>query len=81
MNRRGFIGALAGLPIAAVVRPKVSVPEVTASQTYTTSAGGAAHFTYTIHIDGKQLARALADETSALLMRGSGGGVPRGFLR
>lgn len=30
MNRRGFLGALAGMPIAAVVVPRVSVPEVTA---------------------------------------------------
>jgi hypothetical protein len=29
MHRRGFISALAGLPIAAVVQPRVSVPEVT----------------------------------------------------
>lgn len=31
VNRRGFLGALAGMPIAAVVLPKVSVPEVTAA--------------------------------------------------
>ena len=30
IGRRGFLGALAGMPIAAVVMPKVSVPEVTA---------------------------------------------------
>lgn len=33
IGRRGFLGALAGLPIAAVVPPKVSVPEVTAPPT------------------------------------------------
>lgn len=29
MNRRSFLGALAGMPIAAVVQPRVSMPEVT----------------------------------------------------
>lgn len=28
MNRRGFIGALSGLPIAAVVQPRIAAPEV-----------------------------------------------------
>lgn len=27
-NRRGFIGALSGLPIAAVAQPRVGIPEV-----------------------------------------------------
>jgi hypothetical protein len=37
MNRRGFLGALAGLPIAAVVQPRLSVPEISAPPTTLTA--------------------------------------------
>lgn len=38
IGRRGFLGALAGMPLAAVVQPKASVPEVTAPQTFEVAA-------------------------------------------
>lgn len=66
MNRRGFIGALAVLPIAAVVMPKVSVPEATAAPIVTSSlcttsgsAGNVGHVTITIHCDTRQFQRNL----------------------
>ena len=64
LNRRGFIGALAGLPIAAVVIPKVSPPEVTAAPIETIGyhvdeAFNPGNVTITVHCDTRQIEREL----------------------
>jgi len=47
MNRRGFIGALAGLPFAAVVQPKVGLPAVSSPPSHTTcSVSGASAYRF-----------------------------------
>lgn len=44
IGRRSFLGALAGMPIAAVVQPKVSAPEVSAPPMETVEAFGRRYF-------------------------------------
>lgn len=59
VNRRGFLGALAGMPIMAGA--KSSAPEANASGTVTGRL--------TIEINDKQLAKVVADEMMRQLRR------------
>ena|SRR5688572_3176666 len=43
MNRRGFLGALAGLPIAAVVQPRVAASEIVTPASLTAKGLSPAH--------------------------------------
>lgn len=76
MNRRGFIGALTGIPIAAVAQPRITLPEISAQPQPSVVVLPAPQVNITIHAralsarDRDTLANVIGDSVTRTLHAG-----------